>query len=210
MRKIFTYKLTSTIVLLVLSMAFASEILAITPQQVAQRAAAAVSGTKGLSAVFSISGDGMSSKGTIKSAGQKFSVITPHVSIWFNGKSMFTYNPRTSETTVTAPDAQELLESNPLLYVKGGASGYTCSFSQKRVSGKYMVDLKPRNARSGIKKLTFTVNAGNYHVEKIVIETASGKTVVNVVSLKTGISPAMKEFEYPRSKFPKAEIIDLR
>lgn len=191
-------------------MVSADAVAALTAEQVAQKAAAVVSGTKGVEASFSITSGGKTTKGVVRSSGTKFSVTLPQVSSWYNGKALYTYNPRIAETTVTTPTAQELLESNPLLYVKGGAGGYTYSFSPVKRNGKYVVDLVPRNKRSGIKKLTFTINAANFHTEKIAVTASGGSTVVTVTSLKTGISLPASAFEYPKAKYPKAEIVDLR
>lgn len=183
---------------------------ALTPEQVVQKAAAVISDARNISATFTVSAGGKSSKGTIKSMGAKFTVQLPEFCTWYNGKDLYTYNPRTSETTITIPTAQELLESNPLLYVKGGAGGYTYSFSPVRRNGKYVVDLIPRSKRSGVKKLTFTINAENFHTERIAVSMGGGQTVIDVTSFKTGLSFMPSEFDYPKSRYPKAEIVDLR
>lgn len=183
---------------------------ALTPETVAQKAAAVISNAKGMSATFTLTANGHSSKGSLQSSGNKFNVLMPEVSTWYNGKALYTYNPRTAETTVTTPTAQELLESNPLLYVKGGGSTYTYKFSTVKRQGKYVLDLIPKNIRSGVKKLTFTINSTTYHPERIVVTTSAGTTVVEVTSLKTGITVPATAFEYPKAKYPKAEIVDLR
>lgn len=183
---------------------------AVTAEQVAQKAASVISSTKGLTATFTISTNGKTAKGVVKSSGSKFSVIMPQMSSWYNGKTLYTYNPRTSETTVITPTAQELLESNPLLYVKGGAGGYTYKFSPVKRNGKYVIDLTPRSKRSALKKLTFTINSSNYHVERIAVTTSGMTTTVDVTSLKTGVVSPASDFEYPKAKYPKAEIVDLR
>lgn len=216
---IVSYKNTKHITALSLRMIFLSLIAvftcqsanaALTAQQVAQKAAAVVAGAKGITASFTISSDGHSTKGTIKGSGVKFTVTLPEVSTWYDGKSLYTYNPRTQETTVTNPTARELLESNPLLYVKGGSVGYTYSFARQKAKGKYIVDLFPRDKRSGLKKLTFTINASSFIIEKIAVTASGMNTVVTVNSLKTGAALPASTFVYPRSKYPGVEIVDLR
>ena len=182
----------------------------LTPEQVAQKAASVISTAKGLTATFTVRSGGAETKGSVRSSGTRFVVSMPQVSTWYNGKSLYTYNPRTSETTVTTPTAQELAESNPLLYVRGGGSGFTYRFSTVKRTGKYVVDLIPRDNKSGIKKLTFTINSSNFNIEKIDVLSSSGTTSVTVTSFKTGAALPQKEFEYPASKYPKVEIIDLR
>lgn len=183
---------------------------ALTPEQVAQKAAAVISTAKSVSATFTLNGNGRKSNGSIKSSGSKFVVSLPEVTTWYNGKALYTYNPRIGETTVTTPTAAELMESNPLLYVKGGGTNYTYKFSPVKRNGKYVVDLFPVKGNSGIKKLTFTVNSTNFHTEKIVVTTSGGSMTIDVTSFKPGAEVASSEFEYPKAKYPKAEIIDLR
>lgn len=183
---------------------------ALSPEQVVQKAAAVITNAKSIRAAFTVSAGGKTTKGTINNMGEKFTVQLPEFSTWYDGKNIYTYNPRTSETTVVVPTARELLDSNPLLYVKGGAGGYTYSFSPVKRNGKYIVDLIPRSKKSGIKKLTFTINAGNFRTERIAVSLGSGQTVIDVTSFATGISFSPSDFEYPKSRYPKAEIIDLR
>lgn len=182
----------------------------LTADKVVMKAAAVVTNAKGIEASFTITANGRSARGVLKSSGQKFSVILPQVSSWYNGSLLYTYNPRTSETTLTKPTAQELLETNPLLYVKGSAGGYTYSFSPVKRNGKYVVDLKPKNKRSGLRKLTFTINASTFRTERIVVDAGSGVSTVDVTSFKSGVSFPASAFEYPKAKYPKAEIVDLR
>ena len=182
----------------------------LTARQVAQKAASVISSSKGLAAGFTLTANGQTSKGTIKSSGSKFSVLLPQVSSWYDGKALYTYNPRTSETTIIEPTAQEMLESNPLLYVKGGGNGFNYSFSKIQKNGKYVVELLPRNKRSGLKKLIFTTNKSTFHPEKIEIDGGGMTSVVNVTSFKTGVSLPAGAFAYPRSKYPNVEIVDLR
>lgn len=183
---------------------------ALTPEQVVQKAASVITDTKGLSVSFTLSASGHSTKGTIKSSGKKFAVILPEVSSWYNGKDLYTYNPRTAETTIVAPTAQELLEANPLLYVNGGAGNYTYAFAGEKAAGKYIVILTPRSRKSGIRSLKVTVNAGTFHPEKIEVNAGGGTTLVNITSVKTGVSLPASDFDYPKSAYPKAEIVDLR
>ncbi len=183
---------------------------ALTPEQVAQKAASVITDSKTISASFSLNGNGRKSNGSIKSSGNKFVVNLPEVSTWYNGKALYTYNPRIGETTVTTPTAEELMESNPLLYVKGAGGNYTYKFSPVKRNGKYVIDLFPIKNKSGLKKLTFTINAKTFHTERIVVTTSGGAMTIDVTSFNPGAPVNASDFEYPKSKYPKAEIIDLR
>lgn len=183
---------------------------ALTPEQVAQKTASVISTAKTISATFTLNGNGRKSQGSIKSSGIKFVVTLPEVSSWYDGKSLYTYNPRIAETTVVTPTASELMESNPLLYVKGAGSNYNYKFSTVMRNGKYVVDLTPVKKNTGISNMTVTVNSENFHPEKIVVTTSSGVMTIDITSFKTGLAIPDTDFNYPKSKYPKAEIVDLR
>lgn len=182
----------------------------LTAEQVAQKTASVISNAKGLTASFSIQGNGNSGAGTIKSSGNKFQVILPGVGIWYNGKNLYTYSGRSNETTLVSPTAAELLESNPLLYLKSGGGGYKYSFSSVKRNGKYVVEAAPKNGKGDIKKMTFTVNSSSFKPERIVVTTRQGTITIEIKDLKTNVAINANEFEYPKSKYPKAEIVDLR
>ncbi|MCH5222411.1 MAG: outer membrane lipoprotein carrier protein LolA [Muribaculaceae bacterium] len=183
----------------------------LTADQVLAKSVALLTNAKGISADFSISGGGTSGKGTIKSSGTKFNVVMPTFEVWFNGKNMYTYNKRSSETTLVAPTASEIAESNPLMYVKGAQGSYTASFSAEKKTGKYIIDLVPKKKTNEMKKLTLTIRASDYSPEKIVAVPKSGsQIVISISQLKTNQNFTASVFEYPKSKYPKVEVIDLR
>ena len=179
-------------------------------EQVAQKAAAKISGSNGLSAQFTIVNNGKKGNGSIKSSGNKFTVNLPGASMWYNGKDLYTFNSNTNETTIVNPTAQELLDSNPLLYVKSGGGAFSYSFSPNKIKGKYVVNLLPRDKKNEIKKLIFTVNANDFKTEKIEVNTSNGNFTIEITDFKTNIPISSNEFEYPKSKYPNAEIVDLR
>lgn len=183
---------------------------ALTAAEVARKASDKLGSTSSIVASFTITTDGQTFKGTVKNLGQKFCVVLPQVRTWYNGKNLYTYNARTSETTIITPTARELLESNPLLYVKGSPGAYDYSFSPKTQKGKYVLVLTPRSKKSGITNLTFVIDKSNFQVESITVRNGKAVTNLYIDSFKTGLNIPVSEFEYPKSKYPNSEIVDLR
>lgn len=181
----------------------------LTAEEVAQKAASVLTSTQGLQADFTLKSNGRSGKGAIKSSGNKFMVEIPGAISWYNGKDLYTYNAKSAETTVVTPTARELLEVNPLLYVKNSGGNYNYNFSTVKRNGKYIIDLTPKK-KSEIKKLAFTINSSNYNIERISVTTSGGVTEIIIDTFKNGVSLSANDFEYPKNKYPKAEIIDLR
>lgn len=183
----------------------------LSPQQVLGKTVETLTNLKGVEVGFNLFGSGYSGSGSIKSLNNKFKVSLPEVEVWFNGKELYTLNKNGGETTVVYPTREELAESNPLAYITDAKTNYNVTFSTVRKNGKYVLELLPKKKGGDIKRITLTLNKTNYRPEKIVVEPVSGSPIsAEIISFKTGISIPASEFEYPKSKYPKIEIIDLR
>ena len=182
----------------------------LTPSEVLSRTVTKISNAKGIEANFKIYNSGYSGGGTMKAMGSKFSVALPDVEIWYNGKDLYTYNKRTQETTIVEPTPEELAESNPLAYVTTASKNYVVKYSTVKKEGKYVLDLTPKT-KGEIKRITVTINKTSFSPEKIVVEPSNGNPITaDISAFKTAQSLSASEFEYPKSKYPKVEIVDLR
>lgn len=210
MKRVFSLLLTIIISLSVVGNPALSQ-NKLTPDEILAKAISAIADTKGTEAKFTVYNSGYSGGGIIRTSGQKFNVTMPDIGVWYNGKELYTYNSRTEETTLINPTPEELSESNPLAYVSGAQKNYNVAFSTVKKQGKYVLELTPKAKRGEIKRITLTLRSNDYTPEKIVVEPSSGNPVsAEISSFKTGVSFPANEFEYPKNKYPKAEIIDLR
>lgn len=183
----------------------------LTAQQVLTKAVAVMSNPKGVEARFTVGGPGYRGSGVILSLSPKYHVSLPEAEVWYNGKDLYTLNKNTDEATVVYPTAEELAESNPLAYVTSAATNYNVAFSTVKKPGKYVVELTPKKKASDVKRITLTLRQNDFVPEKIVIEPKSGNPITaEISSFKTGVTVKNTEFEYPKGKYPKVEIIDLR
>lgn len=181
------------------------------PNQVLTKAVGVITNTRGVEAVFNITNAGQTGRGSIKNFGGKYKVTLPDAEVWYNGKDLYTYNKRAGETTVVTPTSEELAESNPLSYVVNAGKNYNVSFSTVKKKGKHVLELVPKSKSQAIKRVTLTLNGTNYYPEKIVVEPVKGSPVTTeIISFKTGVSAIAAEFEYPKAKYPKVELVDLR
>ena len=183
----------------------------LTASQVLTKAIGVMSNPKGVEVKFKVSSQGYSGVGTILTISPKYHVALPEVEVWYNGKDLFTYNKNTEETTVVNPTPEELAESNPLAYVTSAPANYNVSFSTVKKGGSYVLELTPKKKGAEIKRITLTVRQTDYVPQKIVIEPKSGNPVTaDINSFKTGVAVNNSDFEYPKMKYPKVELIDLR
>lgn len=178
------------------------------PVQIMNSAASIVNG-KNVKASFSISG-AMKLSGTIRSANGKFAVESNKNSVWYDGKTMATYNRSTNEVTLIHPSAAEISEANPLGYVSGWSKSYKASMASRQPSSGYCILLTPRSAKSGVGNVVITLSA-KLIPQKIVIKTKQKQTYsINITNFSTGGSVTASAFTFPKSKYKGAKTVDLR
>lgn len=164
-----------------------------------------------LTATFSMTSGNQTVSGTLKTSGNKFAIETPAVSTWYDGKSMWTYNPRSKETTLVSPTAAELAEANPLMLISSKISEFTATYAKTQKSGLKTVVLTPKTKRTGIKSMHVSINNVTSLPVKLVAVPSSGQTItLTLSSVKTCQNHPASTFTYPKSKFPKVTVVDLR
>lgn len=178
---------------------------------VLNRAASAVNSSNGLTAAFTLDYGGQKVSGSIKALGNKFVMETSATSTWYDGKSMWTYNPKTSETTLTIPTASEVAEANPLSLVNTYSSSFTASFTKTQKAGSKTIVLTPKSKSLGYKSVHVTISDTTSLPTQIVVVPLSGqKITVSISKVNKGVKMPDATFVYPKGKYPKVEIVDLR
>lgn len=203
-------KLKLTLLLMILLGATSGISAAETAEQLMNRVATAFKNASSLSATFSMSGPNGTVSGTFASSKSKFSLVTNGPSTWFNGTYMWTYNPRTGETTLVKPTASEVAESNPFSIISRMSDSFNANYAKSQPAGTNVLVLFPKKSGNNIKKVVLTLDAKRGIPKKMVITDASGTVTVNVSKFAANTKIAASAFEYPKAKYPKAKVVDLR
>lgn len=189
---------------------FAAYAVTPTADKVLADAAARIAKTSGVKASFSLQAGGHTVNGTVCGAGKKFAFTSSAASSWYNGKTLYTYNAASGETTIVTPSAYELAESNPLSIIASAPAHYNAKYASKQTEGTTTLILTPKAKRTGIAKAVLVLGT-NYVPKKLDITTDSGeRLVLTVNSVKYGVTFPAANFEYPKSRYPNAKIVDLR
>lgn len=197
--------------LLTLMLSTASLSGAETADQILKKASAAINNANGLSASFNIDYGTQRLTGSLKTSGKMFVLQTSSSSTWFDGKNMWTFNAKNNETTLINPTAQEVAEANPLLLVNSYSAQFTASFAKNQTKGCKTILLTPKSKSIGYKSVLVTIPDGSNYPSKLVVVPTSGQTVkISISNVRTSQKFSNSTFVYPKSKYPKAEIVDLR
>ncbi len=206
-RRIIPVLMTAALCLALSSAATAAE----TAGQVMKRAAALIERSSGIESTFTMTSGGKSVKGSLKSSAAGFVLTTPGYSSWYDGRNLWTYSESAKETTLTHPTSEELREANPMMMVSGYEGVFTPAFAKKQTAGTRTLVLVPKSRKSGLKNVVVVIDSKTYRPSRITVTPSSGaSTTVSITSLKTDSKIPKSAFTYPKAKYPKAEVIDLR
>lgn len=183
-----------------------------TPAEVMKNVVAKVGNGKPIAVTFSASAANEEISGTLKTAGNKFSVETPASSVWFDGKNMWTANHSSKETTVSVPDSQEIASTNPMAYLNSYASGYRLFFSKRKApEGKWLVLLNPKKEGTGVKAVEVMVDQKTYSPDRIIVRSDDDSVMrINISKISQGLKVSPTTFTYPADRFAGYELVDLR
>ena len=175
-------------------------------KNVLDKTAAVVSNKSGVQANFTMSGGMGNVSGTIAVKGRKFHATTPVATMWFDGKTMWTYMKKNEEVNVTTPNETQLQKINPYNFINLYKQGYDMTMSQSDKA--YTVHLTAQKTGK-IPELFITVDKKSYHPTQVKMLQGNKWTVFDISNLKAqAISDAT--FTFNAKDFPSAEVIDLR
>lgn len=195
----------NTILMLVMAVCLAN---AQTAKQVLDKTAAALSNKGGMTANFTVTGKNIgSTSGKISVKGRMFQATTPQATIWFNGKTQWTYMKSQQEVNVSNPTEAQLQAVNPYNFINIYKKGYT--YTMKSAGSAYEVHLKATDKKRSIQEMYITVNKSSYTPSQVKMRQGTKWTTIKISSLKKANIPNAA-FTFPAKDYPKAEIIDLR
>jgi outer membrane lipoprotein-sorting protein len=178
-----------------------------TAKSVLDKAASTVTMKEGVKADFKMTGSMGSTSGTIIIKGKKFHATTPQASIWFDGKTQWTYMKDNDEVNISNPTEAQLQAINPYNFLDLYKKGYDATLNSN--GNSHVVHLTASTTNSKIKELFITVDKKSYHPTQVKLLQGKKWTIFDITNMKKQ-SANDAEFRFNAKDFPHAEIIDLR
>ena len=177
-------------------------------KRVLDKAAATVSNPGGVQAHFQmISKQFGTTEGDIAVKGRKFHATTPDATIWFDGKTQWTYMKGNDEVNISNPTEAQLQAINPYNFINIYKKGY--KLEAKKVEHFYEVHLIPTDKNRKIQEMYIVVDETSYHPTHVKMKQKDKWSTIVISRLKTA-SLSDNLFKFNSKDFPQAEIIDLR
>ncbi|MBQ9650360.1 MAG: outer-membrane lipoprotein carrier protein LolA [Prevotella sp.] len=178
-----------------------------TAKSVLDKAASTVTMKEGVKADFKMTGSMGSTSGSIIIKGKMFHATTPQASVWFDGKTQWTYMKDNDEVNISNPTEAQLQTINPYNFINLYKKGYKATLNSSGSS--HVVHLTATSAERKIKELFITVDKKTYHPTQVKLLQGKKWTIFDITNLKKQ-SASDAQFRFNAKEFPHAEIIDLR
>ena len=177
-------------------------------KRILDKAAATVSNPGGVKAHFQmISKQFGSTDGDIAIKGKKFHATTPDATIWFDGKTQWTYMKGNDEVNISNPTEAQLQAINPYNFINIYKNGY--KLTSKEVDNSYEVHLVSTDNKRRIQEMYIIVDKTSYHPTHVKMKQKDKWSTFVISQLKaTTLNDGI--FVFNSKDFPSAEIIDLR
>ena len=178
-----------------------------TAKSVLDKAAANVSAKEGIRANFKMTGSHGNTSGQIAVKGRKFYATTPMATIWFDGKTQWTYMKNNDEVNISNPTEAQLQAINPYNFINLYKKGY--NYTLNKSGNDFVVHLTATNANAKIKEMFISINKNSYNPTQVKLLQGKKWTIFDITDLKKQ-AVADSQFRFNSKDFPSAEVIDLR
>ena len=179
-----------------------------TAESVLDKCAKKISAKSGVTADFVMESTQYgNSSGTISVKGQKFMATTAAATMWFDGKTLWTYMSKNNEVNVTNPSEAQLQALNPYNFIHMYKKGY--SYAMTKSASSYVVHLTATDSKRKVQEMFITIESKGYAPTVVKMRQGQKWSTFTVKNLKTSkLDDAL--FRFNSREFPTAEVIDLR
>ncbi|WP_285822713.1 outer membrane lipoprotein carrier protein LolA [Duncaniella freteri] len=176
-----------------------------------QRCAAKIKSAPSLSVTYTVSADGNTAEGLLVLQGEMFTISTPGMVSWYDGKSQWTYSDQIGEVNVISPTAEEVQQINPFAIVKSFSSSYSSEQVKSSSAGVTTLRLTANNRKSDISSADVTINDKTLYPTRIVLTMSNRqKVTINIKNVKAGGKLPVSNFRFDPKRYPNVQVIDLR
>lgn len=176
-------------------------------KEILDKVAANLNSKGGAQADFTLSSEGVGCiSGTIIIKGKKFHANTPKASIWYDGKTQWTYMKSSEEVNVSTPNESQQAQMNPYKFITLYKNGYRLGVKEQ--GNGWEIHLTALNRGRSIQEMYVYVSK-SYLPTKVRILEERKWSEIKITNFKN--SPQSDcVFTFNAKDFPEAEVIDLR
>lgn len=174
------------------------------------RIRARIASAPSLEVAFSIATENKPVQGSAVICGDKYFMNTDALKVWYDGRTQWTFLNSSGEVSITEPEIDELIVSNPLAMLYAPAD-YFKIVSLPAEKGMSRVKLTPKKPVGGVKDIVLKINGKTSFPETITVNFDDDRAMqLTVDNISEGSAKPVSVFRYDAARFPAKEVIDLR
>ena len=177
-------------------------------RKILDRTAKVIGRPGGASASFTMSNASAGTvSGTIVIKGNKFNARTSQMTVWYNGKTQWTYMKKNNEVNVSTPTQAQQQMMNPYTFVNIYKTGYNMTATTTGSNDE--VHLVAQTQNKSITEMYITINRKTGVPSKVKMKHKGKWSTITVSNFSPkNLSDAI--FTFNSKDYPTAEVIDLR
>lgn len=169
-----------------------------------------IKSAKSLVASYVITADGHKQDGIMTISGERFTISSPQMVSWYDGKTQWTYTSHTGEVNITEPTAEELQQINPFAIIRSFSNNYKAQ-QLKSPAGTKKIRLTALSPKSDIKTVILTLNAKTLYPTRIDLTMGNRQSVaIQISAVEEGPTLPAANFRFDAKKYPGVQVVDLR
>ena len=142
--------------------------------------------------------------------GDMFTISSPGLRSWYDGKTQWTYSSQIGEVNIITPTPEEVSQINPWPSSRHSPPHIPLS-PLKAPAGKTAVRLKAKNSKADITSADITINDKTLYPTRITLAmTNNQKVTLDIRSVSTGSRLPADDFRFDSRRFPGVNVVDLR
>lgn len=180
------------------------------PAQTLRRSADKLKSAKSLHVTYTATADGQTYEGTLVTQGDMFSISSPQMKSWYDGKTQWTYSSQIGEVNIITPTPEEVRQINPLAIIGSFTNEYTVT-SLKSPTGTSSVLLTAKDRKADIRSADITIDNKTLYPTRILLTMSNNQTVtIDIRDIKSGGLLPLDNFRFNKSRYPNVQVVDLR
>lgn len=185
--------------------------LAAAPADMLSRCASKLSEAPCLYVTYSVKADGHSSEGQLVVQGEKFTVNSPGLRSWYDGKTQWTYSSQMGEVNIITPTPEEVRQINPIAIIKAFRSDYKVTPLTAATPGHTSLRLTAKNSASDIIAAEITIDDKTLYPTRVVLTMSNNqKVTIAIQAIRAGKRIPDSNFRFDKKLFPGINVVDLR
>lgn len=183
---------------------------AITTQQALSRAADKLRTSASTRVAYTLTADGHAYEGMLTIAGERFTVSSPQMSSWYDGKTQWTYSQQMGEVNVITPTPDEVQQINPFAIIRSLGKDYSQT-ALPAPKGQTAVRLTATSKTNDIRTADIVFSDATAMPLSLSITLSGGQVIkIKVNSITPGGALPTGFFKFDPAKYPGVQVVDLR